>query len=103
MYFHVCHCLCVCVCISQLIQESLASKVNVDDLTSLMPRDTGADETSSLMSKLLEIQNRLSQLEGEFQEHSQLSDLGLHVCWNFLVLNVNHMLLKCLILLMWSV
>ena len=67
------------VCTSQLVQESLASKVNVDDLTSLMPRDSEGAETSSLMSKLLEIQNRLSQLEGLFQEHSQICDLGLRV------------------------
>ena len=51
------------------LQDSLASKVNVDDLGSLMPSGGGggADEaaTASLMSKLIEIQNRLAQLEGE--------------------------------------
>jgi hypothetical protein len=48
------------------VQDSLASKVNVDDLASLMPQggSGGADE-AALMSKLIEIQNRLGQLEGE--------------------------------------
>ena len=53
------------------LQDSLGSKVNVDDLASLIPQGGsgggGDDEasTASLMSKLLEIQNRLAQLEGE--------------------------------------
>lgn len=52
------------------LQDSLAGKVNVDDLGSLIPSGGGgggADEaaTASLMSKLIEIQNRLAQLEGE--------------------------------------
>lgn len=55
------------------MQDSLASKVNVDDLASLMPQggSGGADEaaTASLMSKLIEIQNRLAQLEGESNIH----------------------------------
>ena len=50
------------------LQDSLGSKVNVDDLASLMPQaGSGDDEaaTASLMSKLIEIQNRLGQIEGE--------------------------------------
>ena len=51
------------------LQDSLAGKVNVDDLGSLIPSGGGggADEaaTASLMSKFIEIQNRLAQLEGE--------------------------------------
>ena len=59
--------MCFTTCITLPPQDSLASKVNVDDLASLMPQGSGADEaaTTSLMSKLLEIQNRLAQLEGE--------------------------------------
>ena len=66
------------------LQDSLASKVNVDDLASLMPQGGGgggADEaaTASLMSKLIEIQNRLAQVEGEICDtrHDDLSSQTL--------------------------
>lgn len=54
-------------------QDSLAHKVNIDDLASFVPQSggSGGDETASLMSKLLEIQNRLSQLEGNLQTKYQ--------------------------------
>ena len=46
----------------------------MDDLASLMPQSggggVGSDEAASLMSKLLEIQNRLSQLEGDPHLHA---------------------------------
>ena len=47
------------------LQDSLGSKVNVDDLASLMPQAGSGDDEASLMSKLIEIQNRLGQIEGE--------------------------------------
>ena len=86
--------------------HSLANKVNVDELASLMPQggSGGADEaaTASLMSKLIEIQNRLAQLEGETYMYmtctTQVSDdlsahkrakSSSHVS-TYLIKNANH-------------
>ena len=46
-------------------QASLAGKVNASDLASLMPQGGGAEEGAALMPKLVEIQNKMAQLEGE--------------------------------------
>ena len=47
------------------MQSSLAQKVNTSDLASLMPQ-SGSDEGASLMPKLIELQNKLAQIEGEW-------------------------------------
>ena len=46
------------------IQADLALKVNVSDLTSLMPQ-SGSSEDASLMPMLVDIQSKMRQLEGE--------------------------------------
>ena len=43
----------------------LAEKVSAADLASLMPQSTGSDDAASIMPKLIMIQNRLNQLEGQ--------------------------------------
>lgn len=62
------------MCASLPLQDSLGSKVNVDDLASLMPQGTGSDDAASFMSKLLEIQNRLAQLEGVLRSVHKLAE-----------------------------
>ena len=84
----LCLCQCVCVCVSVCVsvsvslclcvipsftrllfiifislQTALSEKVNVSDLSSLMPSTDGS-EGASFMPKLLEIQNKITQLEG---------------------------------------
>lgn len=46
----------------------------MDDLASLMPQGTGSDDAASFMSKLLEIQNRLAQLEGVLRSVHKLAE-----------------------------
>lgn len=63
----------------------MSGKVNADDLASLMPQGgggVGSDEASSLMSKLLEIQNRLSQLEGDA---NLLSCIDCLICLHYVL------------------
>ena len=52
------------------MQSSLSQKVNASDLASLVPQG-GSDEGASLLPKLIELQNKLAQTEGEVVAHSQ--------------------------------
>lgn len=39
------------------------TKLNISDMASLMPQDTG--EAASLLPKLVELQNKVAQIEGQ--------------------------------------
>ena len=81
IYFYVHTTLRLTMLLCTYLQDSLANKVNADDLASLMPQGgSGSDDTASLMSKLLEIQNRLSQLESIPHKHNK----SVKVCMSLL-------------------
>ena len=70
LYVCVCQCVCVIPSFTHLLfiifislQTALSEKVNVSDLSSLMPSTDGS-EGANFMPKLLEIQNKITQLEG---------------------------------------
>lgn len=59
----------------KLLETALSEKVNVSDLSSLMPSTDGS-EGANFMPKLLEIQNKITQLEDEIGKQPPLpSDL----------------------------
>ena len=53
--------------------------MNASDLASLVPQG-GSDEGASLLPKLIELQNKLEQTEGEVVAHSQAHPPAFVAC-----------------------